>query len=30
MIGLEVGIGTNGRKNRSGFLMKKITGWVGI
>lgn len=27
MIGLEVGIGTNGRKNRSGFLMEKITGW---
>jgi type II restriction enzyme len=27
MIGLEVGIGTNGRKNRSGFLMEKITKW---
>ncbi|MFW5795512.1 MAG: type II restriction endonuclease [Bacillota bacterium] len=27
MIGLEVGIGTNGRKNRSGILMEKITGW---
>ena len=26
-IGLEVGIGTNARKNRSGIIMEKITEW---